>query len=193
VSDRKSNLYPPYRAHESMRMDLQPVPKTETKDYPIVPGSVIPYRTEDEREAIQAAIKYASAEVFADTDPPPELMCRRGEASEHARRKAQPVTRGVLDYFPDALLAVAEVSLAGNEQHHPGSPLYWEEDKSTDHQDCLVRHLLDRGTLDKDGMSHTAKVAWRALALLQTELEAKDKELHVRRQGQRDRAKEGKR
>ena len=30
---------------------------------------------------------------------------------------------------------------------------------------------MERGTLDGDGVSHSAKVAWRALALLQTEIE----------------------
>lgn len=113
--------------------------------------------------------------------------------SEAARRKGQPVTSGVLDYFPDALLAVSEVSRAGNEQHHPGKPLHWEKDKSTDHAECVVRHLLDRGTLDTDGSSHTAKVAWRALALLQTELESRDPALAARRQAQRDAAAKGER
>jgi hypothetical protein len=86
-------------------------------------------------------------------------------------RKDMPVTTGVLDYFPLALLEIARVSKAGNDQHNPGQPLHWEKGLSTDHADCLVRHLLERGTIDKDGMRHTAKVAWRALALLQTELE----------------------
>jgi hypothetical protein len=31
--------------------------------------------------------------------------------------------------------------------------------------------MIDRGKLDTDGMRHSAKVAWRALALLQTELD----------------------
>jgi hypothetical protein len=44
--------------------------------------------------------------------------------------------------------------------------------KSNDHADCIARHLVDRGTLDTDGLRHSAKVAWRALALLQEELEA---------------------
>jgi hypothetical protein len=44
--------------------------------------------------------------------------------------------------------------------------------KSTDHADCILRHLIDRGTVDTDGIRHSAKVAWRALALLQLELEA---------------------
>jgi hypothetical protein len=82
-----------------------------------------------------------------------------------------PVCTGVLDYFPNALAAIAHVSFIGNQQHNPGEPLHWAREKSTDHADCLVRHLLERGTLDKDGMKHTAKMAWRALALLETELE----------------------
>ena len=41
-----------------------------------------------------------------------------------------------------------------------------------DQADCLLRHFIDRGTLDNDGLRHTAKLAWRALAMLQLELEA---------------------
>lgn len=89
-----------------------------------------------------------------------------------AERKALPIASGVLDYFPDALLAVAEVSRVGNEQHNPGQPLHWAKEKSTDEADALLRHLIDRGTRDTDGMRHSAKVAWRALALLQRELDA---------------------
>ncbi len=113
--------------------------------------------------------------------------------SEAAKRKAQPIARGVLDYFSDALLAVAEVSRVGGEQHHPGQPIHWIFGASSDHADCLIRHLIDRGTLDTDGLSHTAKVAWRALALLQTELESKDAELHARREELRQKAAKGER
>jgi hypothetical protein len=35
----------------------------------------------------------------------------------------------------------------------------------------LMRHFLERGTVDDDGIRHSTKVAWRALALLQKELE----------------------
>jgi len=111
--------------------------------------------------------------------------------AEHRRRKERPLARGVLDYFPDALLEVANVSRVGNEQHNPGQPLHWAYGESMDHADCVSRHLLDRGTLDTDGLAHSAKVAWRALALLQTELEKADPELHARRQAQRERAAKG--
>lgn len=86
-------------------------------------------------------------------------------------RKDAPIARGVLDYFPNALAAVAELSRIGNEQHNPGQPMHWAKEKSTDHADCIIRHLIDRGTVDTDGVRHAAKVAWRALALLQIELE----------------------
>lgn len=86
-------------------------------------------------------------------------------------RKESPMARGVLDYFPRAIMAVANVSFVGNEQHNPGQPMHWAKDKSTDHADCILRHLAERGMVDDDGLLHSAKVAWRALALLETELE----------------------
>lgn len=92
---------------------------------------------------------------------------------DSAERKAVPVCSGVLDYFPAALAAVAKLSKLGNDKHNPGEPLHWTRDKSTDHADCIARHLIDRGIIDPDtGLSHTVEIAWRALALLQIELEA---------------------
>jgi hypothetical protein len=88
-------------------------------------------------------------------------------------RKQRPLVTGVLDYFPDALLEVAYASWKGNEQHNPGQPLHWDRSKSSDEPDALGRHLAERGTVDtSDGVRHSAKVAWRALAMLQKELEA---------------------
>jgi len=94
-------------------------------------------------------------------------------------RKSIPLATGVLDYFPDALLAVAELSRIGNEQHNPGEPLHWAKEKSTDEADALMRHLVDRGKLDTDGVRHSTKVAWRALALLQREIDAERTPMRV--------------
>lgn len=91
--------------------------------------------------------------------------------TDAAARKKYPVGTGVLDYFPDALVAVARVSFEGNEQHNPGEPLHWARGKSMDQDDTLIRHFLQRGQLDSDGQRHSAKMAWRALALLQLEIE----------------------
>lgn len=91
--------------------------------------------------------------------------------TDSAERKCIPITSGVLDYFPLAIAEVAKASYAGNQQHHEGSALHWDKSKSTDHSDCISRHLIDRGKYDSDGIKHSAKLAWRALALLQIELE----------------------
>lgn len=90
-------------------------------------------------------------------------------------RKIYPVASGVLDYFPDALVAISNVSYQGNEQHNPGQPLHWDRSKSTDEDDTIIRHFLQRGTIDTDGIRHSAKMCWRALALLQKEIEGEGK------------------
>jgi hypothetical protein len=87
-------------------------------------------------------------------------------------RKNLPIATGVLGYFPLAVAYVSMVSKVGNDQHNPGEKLRWAREKSTDHADCIARHLIDRGTNDTDGLRHSGKLAWRALANLQTELEA---------------------
>lgn len=106
------------------------------------------------------------APVFTPPGPAPGLL-----TTDKAARKATPIATGVVDYFPRALAEIARVSKAGNDQHNPGQPLHWDKTKSTDHADCIARHLIERGTIDDDGMRHSAKLAWRALALLETELE----------------------
>lgn len=91
--------------------------------------------------------------------------------SDAKERKAIPIATGFVDYFPLAMAAVAELSRIGNDQHNPGQPLHWAKEKSTDHADCLMRHFIERGTRDFDGVLHDVKVAWRAMAALETLLE----------------------
>ncbi len=90
-------------------------------------------------------------------------------------RKETPIFRGALMYFPDAIAAVANCSYVANEHHNPGQPMHWAREKSDDHEDCLVRHLLERGKVDTDGIRHSVKVAWRALAMVQLEIEKDQK------------------
>lgn len=100
-------------------------------------------------------------------------------------RKASPVASGFLDYFPDAVVAVAQLSYTANEQHNPGEPLHWNRDKSTDEADALMRHFLQRGSIDTDGIRHSVKIAWRALALLQKEIEGQEASIPVAASPQR--------
>jgi hypothetical protein len=90
-------------------------------------------------------------------------------------RKATPICTGMLDYFPRAAAYVARISVLGNDKHNPGEPLHWAKGKSTDQPDCIVRHVIERGTFDPDdGALHDGKLAWRALANLETELEKRE-------------------
>ena len=92
-----------------------------------------------------------------------------GSQDTAKERKAMPVFSGVLKYFPNALKEVSKCSQAGNDQHHPNTPLHWDMEKSKDELDALTRHLIDHSInpLDEDGQLHLAKVAWRALAALE--------------------------
>ncbi len=98
--------------------------------------------------------------------------------TDYTDRKRSPLCTGCFDYFPRALVAVSQLSLIANDKHNPGEPLHWSKHKSNDHADCLLRHLVDRGTPDPDmgGLSHSVHVAWRALALLEIELEEAEAE-----------------
>lgn len=87
-------------------------------------------------------------------------------------RKGLPVALGFVDYFPDAMVAVSALSLHANEKHNPGEPIHWSKGKSDDHDDCLMRHFLERNKFDEDdGFLHRVKVAWRAMAALQIYIE----------------------
>lgn len=124
-----------------------------------------PQWTAEEMAAIAANEALSDAPLAINT-----IRCLLPEDSY--ARKLIPVTTGVLDYFPLAIAAVAELSKLGNDKHNPGEPLHWARGKSTDHADCIGRHLIDRGRFAEDGTRHTAALAWRALAMLQEELEA---------------------
>lgn len=81
------------------------------------------------------------------------------------------MAEGLLDYFPNALAEVARLSYHATQQHHPGEEMHWDRSKSTNHRDKIMRHLVDTGKIDDKGLRHSVMVAWRALALLQEELE----------------------
>lgn len=103
--------------------------------------------------------------MSSNTDLKPRLP------TDAKARKNIPLASGCFDYFDLALAAIAEVSKAGNDQHNPGQPLHWARGKSMDQADTMLRHFTERGTRDVDGLRHTAKMAWRALAILQLEME----------------------
>lgn len=98
-----------------------------------------------------------------------------------AERNKYPMADGLLYYFPNALAEVSKVSRIGNEQHNAGQPMHWARGKSKDHANKIVRHLIDAGKVDQHGVRHTAALAWRALAMLQEELEQSDSRIPLPR------------
>jgi len=89
-------------------------------------------------------------------------------------RKGIPVYSGFIKYFPRAILAVARLSKIANDQHNPGQPLHWAKEKATDEPDAIKRHMIDDvlgEAEDTDGVLHKTKMAWRAMANLERELE----------------------
>lgn len=92
--------------------------------------------------------------------------------TDSAARKRIPMFSGLLAYFPDALAAVAEHSFDSNKKHNLGEPLHWSREKSSDHLDCIVRHMADIAT-GADKIEELKAVVWRGLAELQLALEAR--------------------
>lgn len=97
--------------------------------------------------------------------PAPKLPTPAADAD----RKAIPVWTGCVRYFPSALLEVAKVSKAGNDQHNPGQPLHWAQGKSMNQTDTCMRHQLDADACEgtPEEIPHLAQAAWRLLARLQ--------------------------
>jgi hypothetical protein len=94
-----------------------------------------------------------------------------------AERKECAMSRGLLAYFPDALALLARHSVRMNEKHNPGEPVHWAREKSTDHEDCIVRHsaaiAVDPDSKDGDAAYHIICRLWRAAAAVQIWAEAK--------------------
>ena len=98
-----------------------------------------------------------------------ELLQRELEGGNSPKQRPFPI----IQRYGLAIMEIAACSKAGNDQHNPGSPLHWDRSKSGDELDAMMRHLLQAGEIDSDGIRHTAKVAWRAMANYQKELEKK--------------------
>lgn len=90
--------------------------------------------------------------------------------TDYEARKALPIYSFLTQYFPDAIVELVKVSVAGNNQHNPGEPLHWARGKSMDQLNTAQRHIFDHGAgamYDEDGTMHLAKAAWRLLAEVQ--------------------------
>lgn len=93
--------------------------------------------------------------------------------TDSAERKEYPLHSGCVRYFPAALAGVAKLSKIGNDKHNPGEEMHHARGKSTDHADCILRHMIDLDALVASGadkervLLEASSIAWRALALSQ--------------------------
>lgn len=95
-------------------------------------------------------------------------------------RKEIPLVAGCLRYFPAALAGVAQHSKMGNDKHNPGEEMHHARGKSSDHEECIARHLVDLqdlrasmmranggGAVPRALFDELNALCWRALALSQ--------------------------
>ncbi len=105
-------------------------------------------------------------------------MSRTTLPTDSNDRKNYALFRGCLRYFPAALAGVSKTSKLGNDKHNPGEEMHHARTKSSDHADCILRHLMDFDDLlaaKKRGeevsediiLAEISSLAWRALALSQ--------------------------
>lgn len=110
-------------------------------------------------------------------------MTKKGKKFDTGK---SPVRRGVLEYFPRAILEVGNCSAFGAEKYD------WDdwghvEDAVNRYGDAEIRHICEAaisGETDKDsGLLHATHEAWNALAVLEMKLREKE----VREQEVRER------
>lgn len=105
-------------------------------------------------------------------------MSRTTLPTDSNDRKNYALFRGCLRYFPAALAGVAKTSKLGNDKHNLGQEMHHDRNKSQDHGDCILRHLMDTEDLlaakqrgedvsDEEILIEASSLAWRALAFSQ--------------------------
>lgn len=103
---------------------------------------------------------------FPEADPNGKSAKESGSKLDSGK---SPVFRGLLDYFPRACLAVAQVSEAGAKKYTWKG---WEDvpDGVNRYSDAMVRHIVNEaleGPFDPEGFLHKAQTAWNSFATLE--------------------------
>lgn len=122
---------------------------------------------------------------------------KAGEPGAKLDSGKPPIFRGLLDYFPRALMSIAEVSEVGSKKYCWKG---WEtvEDGINRYSDALLRHMCKDSSgevRDIDtNLLHKAHTAWGALAVLELYLREQEKkvlELKLMEQEEQKEAKLG--
>jgi hypothetical protein len=121
---------------------------------------------------VVGAVKRAGTKEFTNDD---EALIGTGAIKYDGGKPC--VFRGVIQYFPRAVNAVAEISTFGAKKYAWNG---WEgvEDGFNRYSDAMARHLLAEGRgedFDPDSkLLHAAHAAWGALARLELMLREKE-------------------
>lgn len=139
--------------------------------------NIVELKTSEQKKEIENEVLIKHAPLLEKLSEVKKTMTLPTDSNE---RKNYPILSGCIKYFPAALAGVSKVSKAGNDKHNPGEPLHHARGKSTDHADCIVRHLIDvqdliagdeRSALTPKGvedlLTEVSSLAWRALAYSQ--------------------------
>lgn len=92
---------------------------------------------------------------------------RKAQEGRKDDSKKIPVVRGFLEYFPNAIAAVAEVSKFGATKYDWGN---WRHvDNGVErYTEALGRHFIAENEIDPEsGLAHAAHTAWNAMARLE--------------------------
>jgi hypothetical protein len=131
--------------------------------------------------------KYGAERIMASEKDPLGKSAHELGAKLDAGKVA--VFRGLVDYFPRACFAVANVSTVGAQKYAWKG---WERvpDGINRYGDALARHLLAEsieGPYDISaggtGLLHAAQVAWNAMARLELMLRSMEKEVKAVERG----------
>jgi hypothetical protein len=129
-------------------------------------------------------VKCSCGQCTCPEEVPPVI--RRNDAREAQRsplpltdkeRKALPVLTFLCEYFPDAIVELTKLCVAGNIQHNPElapTDIKWAREKSADQLNTAFRHIFERKcgiVKDTDGQFHAIKAMWRCGAQAQLDIE----------------------
>lgn len=121
----------------------------------------------DAYKVVYKSDEYASNKLLRQTDPNGLDAKTPGAKLDHGK---SPVYRGLLDYFPRACMAIADVSAKGAAKY---SWKGWEkvENGVQRYADACARHIVYEsieGPIDSEtGCFHKTQKAWNALAELE--------------------------
>lgn len=121
--------------------------------------------------------KHSLNECRCNRIPPVIAKQRTPLPLADAERKALPVLTFLCEYFPDAIVELTRLCVAGNIQHNPElapTDIKWSREKSADQLNTAFRHLFERkcGVIkDTDGQFHAIKAMWRCGAQAQLDIE----------------------